>query len=208
VVLFFIVTRKPFYPRYFFPVLPFLSIAAGVGISTLSEFMANCIKKAHPASVTMFRNIRTLIVLVVVAGMAPTAWEALQATDPHLIEEVTRYIHERSVQDNPYVFSNWWPNIVGQAVGTEHFSWLAESGEEIEAFLEGEERSALEILEQAGGWVVLEEEYSRRLISPAKDRASAVELVRERFEPVKIVTDIGSNFPYFRGGNQILIYRF
>jgi len=206
-VLLFIITRKPFYPRYFFPALPLGSVTAAVGILALLTAIRGVAERAS-VSATVIRIVVAVVALTVFGVVGLRSLEAIDASCKTLLEQTAGYLGAEDRSENPYIFSNWWPNIVGRTVGTENYSWVVESGEEIEAFLEGEKRSTMEILETESGWVVLERGYSRRLISPAEDRAVVARFIQENFEPVKIIVDRGPNFPYFEGGNRIAIYQF
>jgi len=188
------VTRAPFSPRYFFPVVPFLCLFAGIGLDKAQTFLER-------RRLFLFPFIFSLSSFALVL---PGSWTAFQATQHRLVEEVGQYIYSQS-GPNAWIFSNFWPNYFGQAAQSERATWLANSVWETGAFVDTE-RSALEILEQEGGWVVFEELYSTTLVHPP-ERTEAWQVIRDNYQPVKVIGDSAPNFPEFPVSyNQTEIY--
>lgn len=191
-----IFTRAPFNIRYFFPLVPFLCIFSGVGLSLLRGFFARC---KFPSYLFFLFSIFYFLLIL------PSSFIALQATNHHLVEEVGGYIYSQA-GPNAWIFSNYWPNYFGQAARSERATWLANSAWETGAFVQTD-RSALEILDKEGGWVVFEDLYSQTLVHPP-ERTEAWRVIREEYQPVKIIEDRSPNFPQFPSSkNRATIYK-
>jgi len=203
----FIIPHTPFYPRYFFPLVPFIVIVAAVGVLSLAGWGRKFVRRIVRSD-TMIRIVVSGVVLAFVGGMVPTAWEAFEATDHRLIEDAAFYIRGHSREVDPWIFANYWPNYFGEAAGSSRATWLADSAWEASAYIPGIEKSPLEILGTEGGWVVLEGRYaySPIFITP-ESRTKAWQFIRARYEPVAEILDRAPNFPHFRGNqNEVVIY--
>ncbi|MDP2874024.1 MAG: hypothetical protein Q8N84_01900, partial [bacterium] len=181
-----IVTRAPFNIRYFFPLVPFLCIFAGVAFSLV------------PKKLLLFAFCFLLLVL-------PGSFTALKATNHRLVEAVGQYIYSHS-GPNAWIFANYWPNYFGQAAQSKRATWLANSAWETGAFVQTDQ-SALEILAKEGGWVVFEDLYSQTLVHPP-ERMEAWKVIKEKYQPVKIIEDHSPNFPQSKSfQNKATIYK-
>ncbi len=181
---YFIFTRDELVPRYFLILVPFVSIFAGTAFDHLNNRMNN-----------RSRYLGAAAALLLLAVMVPKSCEAFRATRHNVLEDVGQFIKERNEQDL-WVFSNYWPPQVGFAAETSKATWLANCEWETQAFSNPPAgKSALDILAEEGGFVVLEEIYSAKLRNPAC-RTEAWDFVRQNYQPVKIFTDPFSNFPF------------
>lgn len=181
-----IFTRAPFNIRYFFPLVPFLCLFAGVAFSLV------------PKKLLPFAFCLLLLVL-------PGSFTALRATNHRLVEDVGQYIYDQS-GSNAWIFANYWPNYFGQAARSGRATWLANTAWETGAFVKTNQ-SALEILAKEGGWVVFEDLYSQTLVHPP-ERTEAWKEIREKYQPVKVIEDNSPNFPQFPSSkNRATIYK-
>lgn len=180
-----IFTRAPFNIRYFFPLVPFLCLFAGILVSKLK-----------------FSLLFSLCSLLLIF---PTSMTAFKSTQHWLVEDAGDYILSQS-GPNAWIFSNFWPNYFGQAAHSERATWLANSAWETGAFVKTDQ-SALEILAKEGGWVVFEDLYSQTLAHPP-ERTEAWKVIKEKYQPVRIIEDNSPNFPQSRiPQNKAIIYK-
>jgi len=188
---YFVFTRDELVPRYFLILVPFISVFAGVAFNYLSD---------------QKRYLGTVTALLLSVLMVPKSYEAFRATQHHVLESAGQFIRERNTDDR-WVFSNYWPPQVGFAAGTSKATWLANCEWETRAFADPPAgKSALNILSEEGGFVVLEGIYSARLVNPAC-RTEAWDFIRQNYEPVKIFTDSSPNFPFTsRPQNKLEVY--
>jgi hypothetical protein len=212
---YFIFTRDELVPRYFLALAPFVSVFAGAGLTVLLTSFGcytNQLNRIFGYAIA-HRNIRSGkevvvvgMVLLLLIFVLPKSHEAFRATQHNVLEEVGQFIKERNTDDR-WIFSNYWPPQVGFAAGTTKSTWLANCAWETQAFSSPPAgKSSLDILQEEGGFVVLEEIYSVRLINPAC-RTEAWDYIRQNYEPVKIFTDTSPNFPFTsRTRNKIEVY--
>jgi len=198
--LFVLVRQKPFYPRYFLMVVPYVAVIGAYGFELLWELLSwywSLVRK----DLTLKWNTRSyfeLLILLAILLAVPCA-EAWHSSQHRLIENASAYISQNADQENPWVFTNYWPNFFSAAVPTDCATWLSDSPWETTAFIPQESRSALTILDREGGWVVLENlySYSKMFISPPA-RANAWQKIRDQYEPVAVMEDHSPNFPHFK----------
>ena len=177
---YFIFTRDALVPRYFLILVPFVSIFTGVALDYLSK---------------QGRYLGAAIVLLFLVVGVPKSYEAFRAAQHNTLEEAGRFIKEENI-DGLWVFSNYWPSQVGFAAGTSKATWLANCAWETQAFASPPAgKSALDILTEEGGFVVLEDVYSQKLINPPC-RTEAWDFIRQNYEPVKVFTDPFPDFPF------------
>lgn len=185
---YFVFTRDELVPRYFLVLAPFVSVFAGVGfdssINRIIELMS--LDKKY---------VWWVGAVVLVLLTASKSYEAFRATQHNVLEDVGQFIRERNINDR-WVFSNYWPPQVGFAAGTSKATWLANCEWETRAFANPPVgKSALDILNEEGGFVVLEDIYSEKLINPPC-RTEAWDFIRQNYQPVKTFTDPSPNFPF------------
>lgn len=192
-----VIPHTPFYPRYFLPLVPFIVIFAGIGFERILSLTT--------LPITVYYLLFTFIIILIL----PTSIESYRATNHNLIEDTGQYIKSQTKEENLWLFANYWPHFFGRAAETEKATWLADSAWEAKAFVSNVEKSPLEILEEEGSFVVLEElySYSPMFISPLS-RTNAWEYVKENYEPTVVIEDTSPNFPHFRiSHNETLIYQ-
>lgn len=199
ITLIIVLPFRPFYPRYFYPLVPFIAILSA---SALDRLMSKLVVWQ-----------RCILCLLTVALMWPTAWEAFRSTQHTLIERAGSYVADRSQEfladAKPWLLTNYWPNIVGAAAQNDRSTWLTTSPWDASAFVPGVKESPLNLLEKEGGFVLLEELYShsKMFIHPPQRSESWAEVER-RYRPVSIIRDDSPNFPHFLDkSNQVAIYR-
>ena len=176
---YFIFTRDALVPRYFLVLVPFVSIFAGIAFAYLND---------------RSKYLGAAVALLLLVVMVPKSYEAFRATKHTVLEEIGQFIKERNVEDR-WVFSNYWPPQVGFAVGTSKATWLANCAWETQAFADPPAgKSSLDILSEEGGFVVLEEIYSGKLINPTC-RTEAWDFIRQNYQPTKVFVDTSPNFP-------------
>ncbi|PIS20663.1 hypothetical protein COT52_02575 [candidate division WWE3 bacterium CG08_land_8_20_14_0_20_43_13] len=183
-----VVIREPFYPRYFLFLLPFFAIFSGLVFGWLVD------KRG---------KIGLVLCLVVIGLLLPGFKNGLNSSYSLILKNLAYGSFDSGFQ---YLFSNYWPHIVGQnsfACAT----WLAEESGEVQAFCSKEKRLPSQILNEEGGLIVLESDYSSAYISPVVSRTEAVKIAREAKKPDKIVGEEGSNYPYFKKfGRRLEVY--
>jgi hypothetical protein len=202
-----ITTRKPFNPRYFLTVLPFLCIYAALGLGWISA------KLPIPQSVGLrWRNPTgfslAILLTAVFCLMIPGATTAFQASNHTIIERTGHCIKESTfhIPHSTFLFSNWWPTYFSEPAGVKNTTWLAESVKETNELANTDNRSALTILDQEGGVVALESLYSKDLYTPAV-RKVAQDLVERNLKPTEIIEDKQPNFPFYESTyNEIKVY--
>lgn len=192
-----ILPHTPFYPRYFFPLIPFVAIIAGLG----GEFLLIKFSKANFAIVTVFCGI----VFGIIAQQSLYAWKS---TNHSLIEEVGLYIKNTTVSERPWIFTSYWPNYFGYSAGSSRATWLSDSAWDASAYVRDISASPLEILGKEGGFAVLEDLYSNSPIFIHSDsRLRAWEIIKSRYDILKTIVDVNPNFPHSRAReNSINIY--
>ncbi|MFH1895946.1 MAG: glycosyltransferase family 39 protein [bacterium] len=191
-----VTTRKPFNPRYFLPVVPFLCVWAALGLEWLLKLSARG------------GLVRTLSYLSILGLLLPGSYTAFQAANHTLIEEAGRLVASSDIRhlSSGFLFSNWWPTFFENSSGLENATWLAESVKETQEFADTSDRSALTILDQDGGVVLLEQLYSKDLYTP-NVRLVAQDLVERNVSPTVTIKDFQPNFPFYRENyNEIKIY--
>lgn len=207
---YFVFTRDELVPRYFLVLVAFVSIFAGIAYMILFD----CLQFKHLSRKSVVSDSYYLrlkmtpwaIISLLLLLTAPKSYEAFRATQHNVLEEVGRFINKRNTGDR-WVFSNYWPPQVGYAVGTSKSTWLANCEWETQAFANPPAgKSALDILTEGGGFVVLEEVYSAKLRNPTC-RTEAWDFIRQNYQPVKIFTDPSPNFPFAsQTHNKIEVY--
>lgn len=193
----FVLPRTPFYPRYSFSLIPFLSVFSAFGLwEVFLRFKSR------------FNLPFSLCLLLFVLLLLPSAGEALLATRHRLVEDVGVYIKNQR-EENPWVFANYWPIFFGQAAGSEKATWLADSVWEAKAFVPDASKPPLEILVQEGGFVVLEKLYATSpIFVHPESRLKAFRFVENSLNPQKVIVDPSPNFPHFRESyNEAKVYR-
>lgn len=184
---------RPFYPRYFYPIAPFASVFAGLFLTIITE------KFRRPLGVSLF--------LLSVILILPTAKEAFDSTNHRLIEDTGSYIRTYNL-NNPWVFSNYWPHYFGLAAGSPMATWLSDSIWDAKAYVPDINSSPLDILEKDGGFVVLEDNYSKsKMFIHPSIRINAWATVAGKYAVTKVIQDLSPNFPHQRTAlNQAIIY--
>lgn len=208
--IFVLVRQKPFYPRYFLMLIPFISLISAYGLELVWELLSwywSLMKK----DTTLKWRTRSYfeLVIVFVALLILPSIEAWRSSQHRLIEDASAYIYQNAQEENPWVFTNYWPNFFSFAIPTSRATWLSDSPWESSAFVPGEARSAITILDQEGGWVALENlySYSPMFISPDA-RTNAWKMIRDQYDPVIVIEDYSPNFPHFKTNlNKIGIYK-
>lgn len=183
--------RQPFYPRYLVLLVPFLAILAA-------------------RALTVFRRFGwvSLALLSVFLVNRTTLGEAWGAAHQNLMERAVTIAAE-SVEGNGWVFSNFWPNYFGRALGTEKFFWVSSGEDDYGSFGIKEKRDALEILKEEGGVVLLEDFYTRLYIAQPKARLESQQAIKDSSPPPVVFQSSNSNFPFSRkAGNRIELYVF
>lgn len=176
---YFIFTRDELVPRYFLILVPFVSIFAGICVNVLIQ---------------RYKYLGAAAALLLVVTV-PKSYESFLATQHNVLEEVGEFIEERNADDH-WVFSNYWPPQVGFVSSTSKATWLANCAWETQAFANPPAgKSALDILAEEGGFVVLEEIYVQKLRNPAC-RTEAWDFIRQNYEPTKVFVDTSPNFPF------------
>lgn len=185
---------RPFYPRYFYPLVPFIYIFAGL---YLAKFVSR--------STFTFSSIILVLTFLL---MMPTSIEAFKSTNHRLVEATGDYLKEQALV-SPWVFSNYWPNVFGQAIGTTKATWMTDSLWDARAFVADLPGSPMEILAKEGGIVLLEKNYSvSKIFIHPEERTRSWRVVSQR--PLdKIIDDDSPNFPHFRQSlNSVSVYRY
>lgn len=184
---------RPFYPRYFYPFVPFLVIFAGLGLDFLLDFLKS--------------RGRVWLTLLVIFLILPTAVEAFQSTRHRLIEDTGDYIL-KTAGSQRWIFANYWPNYFGRAAESQRATWLSDSVWDGRAFVPDLADSPLTVLSREGGFVILEEKYSRsKMFIHSGDRRRAWEEVMAKYQPQAIIEDRAPNFPHFtQSVNRAAIY--
>lgn len=193
-----ITTRKPFNPRYFLPIVPFLCTWAGFGVGELAVlFKRDFFSKA----------LGLLGLLGSLFWLSLSAVFAFRSANHYLIERAGNFIaNSQQPTANSYLFSNWWPTFFEQSSGLENATWLAESVKETNEFADSKDRSALVILNQEGGVVLLESLYSKDLFTP-EVRKVAQDLVENNLQPTAVISDFQPNFPFYKQSyNEVKVY--
>lgn len=193
VTLLVVLPFRPFYPRYFYPVVPLVAILAGVGFERIWNLRK-----------TWLRLLSLLLILTLVL---PTSLEAFDSTSHDLVEKAGQEVQSYGLND-PWVFTNYWPNIIGRSAKSSRTTWLTRSFWDGRAYVPDLQKAPTEIFRQEGGFVLLEDLYasSRYFINPGERLAAKSEIAKE-FPPVKTIIDEASNFPHFRGrSDRIRVY--
>lgn len=188
-----VVPFRPFYPRYLYPLVPFIVIIAAFGWESLwPQF--NLAGRA--TSLALF------LILIL-----PTAVESWAATNHRLVEASGQAVRDFNLK-NPWLFANYWPNVLGAAAGTTRSTWISKSVWDGRAFVADLPTSPAEIFEGEGGFVLLEDLYANsRLFIHPEERRRAWEEISQKFRPIKVVDDPAPNFPHFKSrDNRIRIY--
>ncbi|MEK7611038.1 MAG: glycosyltransferase family 39 protein [Patescibacteria group bacterium] len=194
----FVLPHTPFYPRYFFPLIPFAAVLAGLG----SEWLLIKLKLSRVGSLLLF--------VALLLSLVPSVYEAWASTQHRLIENTGAYIDGLSQSRNPWIFTSYWPNYFGVAANSTRATWLTSSAWDAGAYVKDISASPLELLGKAGGFVVLENLYSPSpIFIHNPERISAWKLIREQYSPAKIIEDKYPNFPHFSNKkNSAEIYYF
>ncbi len=194
----FVLPHTPFYPRYFFPIIPFLAVISGAGLARLTDRFT-----ALPLKPDLFLPV---FIVIILAFPAYTAWSSSQH---NLIEDTGAYIKEVSPKSNPWIFTSYWPNYFGFSAGSTRATWLTGSAWDASAYVKDLSASPLEILGKEGGFVVLENLYSNSpIFIQSPDRLQAWQFIREKEKPIKVIEDTSPNFPHFKAAtNRVEIYQ-
>lgn len=194
---FFVLPHTPFYPRYFFPIIPFLAVIAGAGLAQLTD------RTARMEKLFLFTPV---LIVVTLAFPAYNAWASGQH---NLIEDTGAYIKNASQKSNPWIFTSYWPNYFGLSAGSTRATWLTESAWDASAYVKDLSASPLEILGKEGGFVVLENLYSNSpIFIQSPDRLNAWQFIKEKEKPIKFIGDSSPNFPHFKAAtNWVEIYQ-
>lgn len=187
-------TFRPFYPRYFYPIVPFLVIFN-------SFFLWRTLD--HRRSIVKLAGFILVLLLTI-----PTSIEAFRSTNHSLIEKTGKTIQSYGLK-NPWIFANYWPNVFGQAAFSNRATWLTASAWDAKAFIPEIEKSPLEILDIEGGFALVEEKYSRsRMFIHNEERFRAWKQVEEEFVGLGIeIVASEPNFPHLRSSvNRLNIY--
>lgn len=190
-MLFVVLSRLPFYPRYALTLVPFLSILSALGLSS-------------------FKSPRTLIVLVTVLIGVNTlpVINAYRAAYQRLIEDSVAQVKAKNTKPT-WAFSNYWPNYFGKFLPVNNYAWLTYDGSDLRAFAPGENRDALSILKADGGVVFLENLYADLTLTQQPERLRAIDEVRKYYKPTFTVNSTSPNFPFSKkSGDSIDVYIF
>jgi len=204
-----LIRQRPFYPRYFLMMIPFVAVIASQGLELMGEAIKNLSQRIWKKDLLGSSLVDWSLLGILVVLLIPPSITSWRSSRHSLIEDTSFFIRKISVEPNPWVFTNYWPNFFGEYIPTSKATWLSTSHHETRAYLPKETRSALEILQQEGGFVILEDlyAYSPMLISPSA-RTLAWEEIQYTYEPLVYIEDHSPHFPHFRvSSNKTAIYK-
>jgi|GEM_PF-5852896 hypothetical protein len=191
VMLFAILSRLPFYPRYALVLVPFLALFGARGLS-------------------LFKSPRTLVVFVVFifgVNILPIV-NAYRSADQRLIEDSVVMTRSRGSKLT-WAFSNYWPNYFGKLLPVNNYAWLTYDSPDLRAFAPGESRNALQILNEDGGVVFVENLYADLVLTHPQGRLQAINEVKKSYKPTFSVRSTSPNFPHSKKfGDTIDVYIF
>lgn len=190
-MIFVVLSRLPFYPRYALTLVPFLCIFSALGLS-------------------IFKSTRVLAILILILlGINATSIiTAYRSSYQKVIEDSVAEVRANGTNP-PWAFSNYWPNYFGKEMGIGKFAWLTYDGPDLMAFAPGENRDALTILKTDGGAVFLENLYADLTLTQQPGRVRAIDGVRKDFKPTFTVKSLSPNFPFSKkSGDSIDVYIF
>ena len=191
VMLFVVLSRLPFYPRYALVLVPFLCMLSALGLSF----------------VTSSRLRAFLFLFLIVMNILPLS-EAFRSADQRIIENSVAAA--KAGGSNPsWAFSNYWPNYFGKLLPVNNYAWLTYDGPDLRAYAPGENRDALSILKTDGGAVFLENLYADLTLTQQPGRLRAIDEVKKTYSPTFTVRSQSPNFPFSRKpGDSIDVYIF
>ncbi len=193
VLLYLVLARAPFHIRYLVILMPVLAICVSLGLHR-------------------FKLLGQLPLLLIF--IATTLYligynvKVLQASRQNILETAVAAVKLPRADFSGFIFSNYWPNILGYLAGTDRSSWLANNKREVEAYYPAAEADSFTLLKKYGGYVFIEEKFSQEISQPAARQEAIVAQLSVR-EPDKVISTTSPAFPYFReGGDRVLIYEY
>lgn len=190
-MLYVVLSRLPFYPRYSLTLVPFLVVFSALGLSFLKS-----------------KKIAAATFVVIFAINAPSLTSAYKSSFQRLIEDSVLAVGKTGAKP-AWAFSNYWPNYFGGQMPPVKFAWLTYDGSDLRAFAPGENRDALSILKKDGGVVFLENLYADLTLTQQPGRMRAIDEVRKNYKPDITVKSSSPNFPFSKTfGNSIDVYIF
>lgn len=202
VLSYFVFKSSIFGPRYFFILVPLISLFAGMGLFSLFDYLRR-VKRNYLASSLIFLSL---------LSMVPSSLTALRATHHQIIEEVSSFIKIKDLKGKRWVVSNYWPSAFRDYLGPK-VTWLTIDESDAKSFsYDGRrysdiEGNSLEVVLKEGGFVVIEDLYSSVISSDLK-RTAAVSVIERNYQPIEEFEDHYPNWPYFNSRvNKIKVYQ-
>lgn len=190
-MLYVVLSRLPFYPRYSLTLVPFLVVFSALGLSFLKS-----------------KKIAAAIFVVLFAINVSSLTSAYKSSFQRLIEDSVLAVGKTGVKP-AWAFSNYWPNYFGSQLSLSKYAWLTYDGSDLRAFAPGENRDALTILRSDGGVVFLENLYADLTLTQQPGRLRAINEVRKDYKPTLTVKSPSPNFPFSAtAGDSIDVYIF
>ncbi len=193
VLLYLVLARAPFHIRYLVILMPVLAICFSLGLYRF--------KLLGKLSLLLIYIATTLYLI----GYNV---KVLQASRQNILETAVAAVKLPRTDFSGFIFSNYWPNILGYLAGTDRSSWLAKNKREVEAYYPAAEADSFTLLKKYGGYVFIEEKFSQEIGQPSARQEAIVVQLSGR-EPDNVISTTSPAFPYFReGGDRVLIYEY
>lgn len=197
-------------PRYFVQILTMIAITAGWGMAWLVEWLA--------ARVSVLRSARAGVVVTIVLILTafPAAWHAYESTFKYKwLDQIHQVIRRANLSKESWVLTSYWPDSVADydRIGLES-TLLTTDPTDANLFYPywkhqragfSFKESPLQVLIRDGGAAVVEDAYSRRILSNAW-RREAIDYIQSNYQPVLTIEDPSPNFPYSPAGNRVWVY--
>lgn len=198
-VLFALLRQKPFYPRYFLMITPFLIIFSGYFLDKVYTFL----KTKFNSTLVFFSATLSLLAFFVVFTLP--AW---QSTNSSLIEDTVKQVRALNNEDL-LVSSNYWPHYFKNATPSGKVTWLSADIRDATVYLPHVTASSLDTLFRDGGFAILEDNYSSFKTMVVNDgKKTAWEQIKKQFQPIFVIKSTSPNFPYLKvRGNEVQVYK-
>jgi len=205
-ISFFVLRANLIGPRYFMILTPFVAVFAAITLGKILEVVGSKVWWSTP-----------LVLISTVGLIFPSSWLAIESTHHDIIERVGNFVKEQ--RKDEWVFSNYWPSAFVDTIGTYKITWLS-GGLEDSNSLSGKKNSkyqslnepslpygSLSYVSREGGFVILEEEYSKDFINASAREGAAIP-IKGSNQPIKEFEDYSPNYPFSKETpNKIFIYK-
>lgn len=203
-LLSFVIARISIYqPRYLMIIIPLVLVVSALGMDEL-------FKRLKGAGLYT-KEIGLVLIMTVLFTLIPGYFKAVEASRHTIIEEVGKFIAVEN-KSNQWVTTNYWPSAFVDEVGYK-ITWYSSNQSDAAGPSGGgktkyiyPDKATTEIINKEGGWVIVENRYSREISKNPERKNPVTELVTTQ-TPIKVFTESQPNWPFYPDGDiKISVY--